>query len=153
MTQDVHPFIHGRFIETFSLKWIVFQNDANRPTLHLWTFHHIILFKMNRLSKWRKTSTPIHGRFIETFSFIFQHDANLPTLHLWALEASPHVEKSDSFSRQSLNKSPIIGWWDGLCHFKNPLISKKMYDKAPTNEESDGLRLVKKWFIFKRNSR
>ena len=58
MTQDVHPFIHGRFIETFSLKWIIFQNDANRPTLHLWALHQIILFKMNRVSKWRKTSTP-----------------------------------------------------------------------------------------------
>ena len=106
MTQDVHPFIHERFIETFSSKWIIFQNDANRPTLHLWALHQIILFKMNRVSKWRKTSTPIHGRFIETFSFIFQHDANLPTLHLWALESSRHVEKVIHFQDKVSIKRP-----------------------------------------------
>ena len=26
-------------------QWIIFQNDANRPTLHLWALHHIISLK------------------------------------------------------------------------------------------------------------
>ena len=43
MTQDVYPSIHGRFIETFSLKWIIFQNDANRPTLHLWALLQLFI--------------------------------------------------------------------------------------------------------------
>ena len=69
MTQAVPPSIYGRFSKTFSLKWIIFQHDANRPTLHLWALHHIFFFKINRFSKMTQAvQLSIHGRFIETFS-------------------------------------------------------------------------------------
>ena len=46
------------------------------------------------------------------------------------------------------------GWKSSIfcVNLKHSLISKKIYDQALTNEGSDGLRHVKKWFIFKRKS-
>ena len=74
---------YSKALSIFSLNWIVFQHDANRPTLHLLAPHQIIflnelifqndarrpplhswalyrdfLFKMNHFSKWRKPSDP-----------------------------------------------------------------------------------------------
>ena len=60
--------IYERFIKTFSLKWIIFQHDANRPTLHLWALHHIFFFKINQFFEMTQAVQPsIHGRFMETF--------------------------------------------------------------------------------------
>ena len=65
MPQSVRPFICGSFILYFSLKWINFQNAANRPTLHLWALHCVYFSKMNQLFKMSQTFHPfIRGRFI-----------------------------------------------------------------------------------------
>jgi len=146
ITQDVNPSIHGRFIRNFSLNWIIFQNDANRPTLHLWALHQIILFKMNRFFKMTQYVHPyIHGRFIETFSLkwiIFQNDANRPTLHLWALLQFflfkmnrffkiAVMLKTIYFKEKVSIKRPWIVGWTSCVTLKNRFILNKKLKKRP----------------------
>ena len=76
-----HLFMGASSRFSFKNEWL-FQHDANRPIIHLWTLHRKFFFKMNRFFKMTQAVPPsIYGRFIETFSLewiTFHHDANLP---------------------------------------------------------------------------